>query len=272
MRVAILKFGFVVCLQVALAVSAQSTTLTGYISVTDANTNAGLGFVGNTFNDLGEYGVTTIVANRLSVTFTPASEFSIAIANGPTNSFPYFGAIVGFSNSSSNLGPGNSNYAYLGGTVLTSLSSTPASGSNSFTAATGIDEAVESTVWSISGSNVLTAQWVNTDSTTASTNLLLPAGQDFVVLSGDPIAFGSIFGDDALLTFNFVPTDISDAPEPSSFALGLGAFAVALTRFCRMRLKRYLHTCKVQPVRLHSFIRSRENPVFESDLRDSFIS
>jgi hypothetical protein len=179
---------------------------TGYIQVTNADTGANLGFVSNVFNQFGEYGVTTDVNNRLTVSFSGTSQFSLTATNGPNSNLPYVGGIVGFSNTSDDLNTGSYNYTYLGGTVQTPANSPPVSGDNSFTEATGVQERIESAIWSISPSNVLTAQWVNTDLSKPATYEMLYTAQNNLTLTGDKAVFVNTFGSSVPVTFTFVGT------------------------------------------------------------------
>lgn len=95
--------------------------------------------------------------------------------------FTYLGGITGFSSLSGDLGPGSSMYAYLGGTSQSkpvpshparraessapaAPGATPQAVPNSFTFTTGIQEDVESAIWTLDRTTgVLSAHWSNTD-------------------------------------------------------------------------------------------------------------
>lgn len=204
---ALIGLGLLASLQTASGPCAYADILTGYIVVTDTATPANSGYVSDFFNSFGEYTITSNLSQSLSVTFNNGSSpFSITALNGPSTTYPYFGGIVGFVSTNNNLGSGNPNYAYLGGTA-----SGTATGQNTFTATTGFSEKSESVLWSLTGTN-LTAQWVNDDSS------LHPAffafSQGTLVLTGDETAFQNRFGGDAV-TFSFVATrDIPSVPGP----------------------------------------------------------
>ncbi len=211
---------------------ARVTTFTGYIEVNNSST-----FIGDTFNTFGEYVPTTTFGNALIVSFDPSSApFDITVTNNAASApYPFLGGIEGFANSGPNLGSGSSNYSYLGGTVGTVAGATPALGANSFTASTSIAEDIESAIWSISSSNVLTAQWVNSNGSTPITFIVTaPASQGSeIVLSGDPTAFGNTFGAGTTDTLTFVCTapggcslPVTSTPEPSSVLLTLIPLAV----------------------------------------------
>jgi hypothetical protein len=222
--------------------SPNAATFTGYIEVNNSST-----FIGNAFNAFGEYITTTTLANALTVSFDPStSVFSITETNNPASaSFPFVGAIQGFPDSSPNLGSGNSNFTYLGGTSATALGATPAAGTNSFTSATGISEAIESDIWSISSSDVLTAQWTNTNSSRPTTDIITSTAQgNEVLLTGDPTAFSNSFGSETTDTLIFVcttpggcPLPSAAVPEPSSALLTLAPLAL-LTIFRSRRCQR----------------------------------
>jgi hypothetical protein len=176
------------------------------IQVTNADTGANLGFVSAAFNRFGEYGVTTDVNNRLTVSFSGTSQFPLTASNAPNTNLPYVGGIVGFASTSDDLNTGSYNYAYLGGTVQTPANSPPVSGENSFTLATGIPEKVESAIWSISASNVLTAQWVNTDLSKPATYEMFYTPDNVLTLTGDKTVFASTFSPSAPVVLTFVDT------------------------------------------------------------------
>lgn len=202
---------------------AAQTACSGYIQVTDADTGADLGFVANIWNTFGEYGALTPDAtNRLEVTFTPSAPFSITAVNGPNGNFPFVGGIKGFSSTNPDLGVGSFNYTYLGGTVQTPPNSPPQNLPNSFTQATGIPEPIESAIWSLSSSNELTAQWVNTDLSKPATHILRQQAEGIFALTGDPTAFRNTFGPSTAVEFTFVSTSGPCAP-PSPTCNGLTA-------------------------------------------------
>jgi hypothetical protein len=229
-RLKIVPAAVVAAAAMGISVPAHSNTFTGYIEVNNSST-----FVSNTFNGFGEYITTTNLANALTVSFTPTSSpFSMTATNNPGSAaFPFVGGIRGFPDSSSNLGSGNSNFTYLGGTTSTAPGATPAPGPNSFTAATGISEDIETAIWSISASNILTGQWINTDGSKPTTFIITSTAQgNEVLLTGDPTAFVNSFGSATLDTLTFVCTapggcaQESATPLPAAlplFAGGLGA-------------------------------------------------
>lgn len=214
--------------------SAEANTITGYITVNGPST-----YVSGTFNSFGEYDTTTNLSDALLVSFDPTvAPFSLTETNNPaSSSYPYFGGVVGFASTSSNLGAGSFNYTYLGGTIQSAANATPGNGSNSFTNSTGIPEQIESGIWSISNTDVLTAQWINTDSSAPATYVVTASccGNE-VLLTGDPVAFGNSFGTYTLDTLTFVctaqngcPLPSSPTPEPSSallFLVGLLSLGV----------------------------------------------
>lgn len=133
------------------------------------------------------------------------SPVSITTTNGPNAAYPFFGGIVGFSSTSDNIGPGSYNYVYIGGTTFTSPGAVPTAGANSFTAATGINEDIESSIWSISASNILSAQWVNTNSSSPATFMTLVQSQHILALTGDLTTFTNAFGANTPVYLVYVP-------------------------------------------------------------------
>jgi hypothetical protein len=226
-------------LQLAWAGWAQATCIcTGYIEVNDTSTSSVLGYVSDTYNSFGEATTTSNPADRLLVTFnTSSSPFAITALNGPSVSFPYLGAIVGFSSTSDDLGAGSFNYLYLGGTVLTPSGSPPVSGGNTFSDATGIPENIESSIWSVSVGNTLNAQWINTDLSSPTTDPFYT--EDTLGFTGDFTAFQAEFGPATPVSFTFVPEGGIQVPEPSSMAIlgtAIGIFLSVLPVFWRVRL------------------------------------
>ncbi|KAG8977381.1 hypothetical protein FRC05_001779 [Tulasnella sp. 425] len=162
------------------------------------------GFISPVWNGFGEYGqVQSSQDSALVVTFnvspdaSSTSQLDFTADNSPSATYPFFGAIDGFASTSDNLGPGSYNYAYIGGTTQTPAGSPPNSGGdNSFTAATGIPEDIESAVWTYDAStNAITAQWINTDGSSPATHIVYAndANQAFA-LTGDVGSFQSTFG------------------------------------------------------------------------------
>jgi hypothetical protein len=204
---------------------ARASILAGYIEVNDASH-----FVGNVLNDFGEYVVTADSTSQLVVTFDPSiSPFSMTEVNASgfaDDPDPYLGGITGFA-STSDFGPGSVNYSYLGGTTATAAKAAPTAGPNSFTAATGIPENIESTIWSLTNGNVLLPQWINTDLSMPSTYVVDSGG--VLALTGDPTQFINVFGGN-VDTLLFVCTEgceiTTAAPEPSSLILALFGFAI----------------------------------------------
>lgn len=213
----------VILLQAGWAGVARADLYTGPIVVTDSSNAANDGYFSNTFNIFGEYTITSNLANALIVTFNTGAGSPFAITetnNSASSAHPFVGGVQGFSATSPNLGSGSFNYAYFAGTDLTAANATPASGGNTFTDVNGISEDIESTIWSLSGDNLL-AQWINTNSSAPSTFDVFTLNT--LVMTGDVTTFEGTFGGDQVL-FSIVPGDLSSVPEPASLAL----FAPAL--------------------------------------------
>ncbi|HWH10557.1 MAG TPA: Ig-like domain-containing protein [Solirubrobacteraceae bacterium] len=216
-RRAILMIASFVVLGVPLALStpqaalaATACTRVGNLQVTDTDTNTVVGFVSKTWNSFGEFVVTTTPTDYLSVQVTDGATTSITALNGQNASFPLVGGIVGFSNSSNDLGSGSFNYAYLGGTTATAPGAAPQSGANAFTDATGIPEDIESSIWTDGPGAQMIPQWVNTDGSRPATHLVDITG--ILVMAGDTTAFRNTFGPADDVAINFVPTAAPSGP------------------------------------------------------------
>jgi len=176
----------------------------GYLHARDANNYADLGYVSNLYNGSGEYTLTTNPANRLVVSFPGDPKFSMSTVNGPDANFPFVGGVVGYDSTNDDIGPGSYNYIYIAGTTQTPVDSPPVSGNNSFTAIYGVPEKFESAIWSLGGNNIVSPQWVNTNSSKPAT--FLGFTQDTLFLTGDQAAFTSAFGPATWVTLIVEPT------------------------------------------------------------------
>jgi hypothetical protein len=203
---------------------ALATTLTGHIAVSNASTSADLGFVANSFAIFGEYGKTNDVTQSLAVSFSDSSApFSIATTNGdPT--FPYLGGAIGFWSGTNDLGISD-NHAFLAGTALGTTT-----GQSSYAVASGVNKLSQSVLWSLGAGNLLSAHWVNSNSSIVAATIVYYPLDGVFVLVGNVAAFSASFGTATPVNFTFVPT----VPVPAAlplFATGLGA--VALLRWRR---------------------------------------
>lgn len=185
----------------ALGTSASAASFT--INVTNAETNANLGYVSNIFNAYGEY---TLGNQSSALSVTPFGS-SLFVLN-PT--YFLFGAISGFANTSDDLGAGSYNYAYLGGIGAT----------NSFSDYTNISRSSQSSIWSVNG-NQLSASWTNSNNTVVSPTIMLIQG--FFALTGDAAAFTDRFGTATAVKFTLqeiksqsVQPTAEAVPEPST--------------------------------------------------------
>ncbi|KAF8603692.1 hypothetical protein BDV93DRAFT_606673 [Ceratobasidium sp. AG-I] len=178
------------------------------------------GFISPVWNGFGEYGQFQKEqdgALELSGSYSPDSpnQLNFAATNGPSATYPWFGAIDGFASTTDDFGPGSYNYAYLGGTTQSPAGSTPfADGDNSFSAATGIPETIQSAVWSYdSKTQAITAQWINTDGSAPATHIIYANDDNkALALTGDVGAFQDTFGVPyPEVTFTCVPP--TSAPE-----------------------------------------------------------
>jgi len=197
----------------ARALTSQVPPVTAQCNIlaTDSNGNV-IGFISPSWNGFGEYGTfqgSSAGALVLSFSYIPGSSSNLdcTAVNSPSGAYPFFGAIDGFGSDTDDLAPGNPNYVYIGGTTQTPAGSTPASGGNSFAAATGYDESVESAIWSYDPvSQAITANWVNTDGSTVPTTIIYADGdENALALTCDYGAFSSVYGAFPAVTFACVP-------------------------------------------------------------------
>ncbi|KDQ56351.1 hypothetical protein JAAARDRAFT_158403 [Jaapia argillacea MUCL 33604] len=182
------------------------STVTGTIAVQDTS-GGSQGYVSATTNGFGEYVLTTDSTAALTVTFTILCDTTtpVAISADNTNipSYPFFGGVVGFSSTDNDLEPGSPNYVYIAGSASQSAAlAPPQSSSNAFTAATGIPEDYENTIWYYTpGTGQLTPVWINSDGTPATT--ILAETQNILLLTGDYNSFQNSFGPTTELNFFF---------------------------------------------------------------------
>jgi hypothetical protein len=159
--------------------------------------------------------------------------------SGDSDPYPYIGGILGFTSSGSDFATGSYDYAVIGATTATAVHATPATGPNAFTAATGIPEPIQSAIWSLSNGNILTAQWVNSDSSTPKTYIVDSSG--ILALTGDPTQLQNVLGTKVSVdTLMFVCTQgcavPASVPEPSAMPLALFGLAVLLGHAKSQRL------------------------------------
>ncbi|KAI0350771.1 hypothetical protein OH77DRAFT_1430576 [Trametes cingulata] len=187
--------------------------VTGTILTKDLDGNV-FGYVAHAPNAFGEYGKTDNAADALSVvirTCDTTAPFEIDTLNGAAD-HTRFGAILGFASTSSTIDSTSFNYAYFGGTD--SVPYGPAQVTpNTFSAASGIPEGVESTIWTLSG-NDLKVTWVNPDGSTPAEHLIFVPSSGAFALTGNVGLFQGNFGSVTEVTFTFVPNSDSSAPAP----------------------------------------------------------
>ena len=218
----------------AMTAMAGAAVQTGYVAITDASTAANLGWVSRTLNTYGEYVVTTDTADRLQVSYDDTSApFPIQILDSGSASYPWLGAVQGFSNTDADLGAGSFNYAVLGGVNMTAPGATPALRDNTVTESSGIPSATEASIWSHGTASPLAAQWVNTDGSRPETNTVLADG--LLVLTGDAAAFTDQYGPAILASLALVPSEPSSSPSPvpapaSLPVLGSGLLGLLMAR------------------------------------------
>lgn len=173
-----------------------------------------IGFISAAFNQFGEYGLFQQSQDgALEVAFsnTPgaSSQMDLYGNNSPSSTYPFFGAIAGYASTSDDMGPGSYNYAYIGGTAQTTPGSPAVEGENTFYMATGESGDYESAIWNYdAGSQAITAQWINTDGSAPSTQILYANDDNqALVLTADVNALCSAFeASYPEVTFTCVPT------------------------------------------------------------------
>ncbi|KZV88697.1 hypothetical protein EXIGLDRAFT_722423 [Exidia glandulosa HHB12029] len=183
---------------------------TGYIMATETRTGKFVGFVGKQYELFGEYGAVASTRNALKVKITGLKKHA---TTGPieihqTNGdklFTSFGAVAGFASDSATLAPGSSNYLYIAGASSTAPLAAAIEADNSFTEATGQEEAAESAIWFIdSVKNKISAKWVNPDGSVAKTQLAYYPDDNVFIAVGDAKAFTEEFGKAVPVTFTLV--------------------------------------------------------------------
>jgi hypothetical protein len=213
---------------------ARADAVTGDIAVFNGSTL--MGYVSDVYDGQNSFTFTTNLANALNVTIaTPVSAPFAILENNPPGANQYFGAVGGsggYYMSSSQDG-----YTYLSGSALLPAGSTPTSSTNDINAL-GYNGPDETTIWSIDGSNVLTAQWVNADSTVQSpAQTFYDPVVDFLGITGDLAGFNAQYGDGATaVTFEFTGVIPSSTPEPATGALV--GIALAAAGFVRLRSRK----------------------------------
>ncbi|KAF9007523.1 hypothetical protein BDQ17DRAFT_1350810 [Cyathus striatus] len=197
----------------AVPSSTPHQTLEGYLLVSKREDGTALGYVASNYNTFGELGRTEADKSlALKVKFDAtsaavgASDIEIVGA-----SYPFFGAISGFSNSNDNFATGSFNYAFLGATAHTDPGSSAVVAENSFTAATAIAKGVESSIFTYDPATMkFAAQWINTDGNSPATSIAYSASESALILTGDEGAFVNTFGAVEWVTLTFVPADTVD--------------------------------------------------------------
>jgi hypothetical protein len=205
--------------------SARGALVTTPIAVYNSTTSALVGYVSDTYDGQNSFTYTTSLAGALQVQIDTSASSPISILEmnppGPNHNF---GAVGG--SGSFNFAAGGGGYAYLSGTALTAAGATPQSVATDINSL-GYDGPAESTIWSLTG-NVLTAQWVNANSTTSATQTFYDPVVNYVGIVGDLPLYNSTYGDNAYAV-TFVATGVP-VPEPASLAAIGIPVAVSLLR------------------------------------------
>jgi len=191
--------------------SAVTVAKRGYIQVTSTTDNSVLGYISkNTFSQA-QFRYQPDQADAVIVDFsvpqgaTSASSIQLTTENADIPNFSLLGLIQGRDSSSSDISPGNYNYGYFGETNPTPAGSTPQDVGNSYSTVTTLDRTSESSVWNIDlGSNALTLQWINSDSSRPTTNLFIQSTA--LYFGGDQSAFASRYPSPVTpIALTFVP-------------------------------------------------------------------
>jgi hypothetical protein len=131
-----------------------------------------------------------------------SSAINISFTTNPTNPTPFnlvsdvtskiylnLGGLEGRDSTSSDIASGSFNYLYISNVASTAPGAPPQHGDSYFKVSTMMDKTIESAIWSISSSNQLLPQWVNTDNSLPITIVFVQSNH--VYMGGDPNAFHS---------------------------------------------------------------------------------
>ncbi|KAK7035724.1 hypothetical protein R3P38DRAFT_604187 [Favolaschia claudopus] len=145
-----------------------------------------LGYVSKTTFKHTQYIVRPSIEDALLV--APNGEHGLVTLNSDISSPAFLGLVQGRGDTPSGLASGNSNYLYLASTDQTSPKAKPQRVKNSFDSVPGGPFPAESAVWTRDpATNILKAQWVNSDGSTPPTLAFLQGSA--IYFSADPQAF-----------------------------------------------------------------------------------
>ncbi|KAF8602141.1 hypothetical protein BDV93DRAFT_557907 [Ceratobasidium sp. AG-I] len=185
------------------------TTVSCNILVKDGSDS--LGYISPIWNDYGEYGtLQPLAVNALLVQFTydttSPAHIELTATNGPNNTTPLVGAVLGFSTDNDDFSTQSYNYAYIAGTTHVSVG--PAQDSeNSYKAKTTFDGNTESAIWKYdTDTQKLSPQWINSDTSTPAIHLVYVADSNTLVITGGMGPFRETFGEYPEVTFTCVPS------------------------------------------------------------------
>jgi len=142
--------------------------------------------------------LTPDISSALSISFqlpegaTSGSQLNMNELND--NRGALFAPVVGRDSTSSDIAPGNFNYFYLDPTAApgTLPGDTPQSTPSFFASSSGLDKQTETSVWSVDlVAGTLSAQWINTDSSSPTTVFFVQSNHLYA--GGDADAFHSRF-------------------------------------------------------------------------------
>jgi hypothetical protein len=166
----------------AASAAPVATTCSGVIEIHKSTDQSLLGYVRATLTGFGAYEITGSKASAATVTATPAYGGGVdLVVDGAPAGTPNLGAAVGYKEDGDGLGPDSQNYNYLAQTSTTAAGATPQTGTHSDTA--DPTAKIESAIWSLPPSLVLSGQWTNSDGSEPANVFALSGGT--LTLTGD---------------------------------------------------------------------------------------
>ncbi len=183
-----------------------SCEVTGKIFVTKLDGSPG-GWLSKTWNRFGEYVMSALETDAVTVTTTVGSRQLLRAVDGPNPALPYIGGVVGYTSASNDIALGSANHTFLAGMGATVPGSPAVAGPNSFTDANNVRKDIQSAIWTLGSDLSLSAQWINTDGSAPATSTVMEH-TGIMILSGDPAAFTN--------RFNGVQTTLSVVPQATT--------------------------------------------------------
>ena len=183
-----------------------SCEVTGKIFVTKLDGSPG-GWLSKTWNRFGEYVMSALETDAVTVTTTVGSRQLLRAVDGPNPALPYIGGVVGYTSASNDIALGSADHTFLAGMGATVPGSPAVAGPNSFTDANNVRKDIQSAIWTLGSDLSLSAQWINTDGSAPATSTVMEH-TGIMILSGDPAAFTN--------RFNGVQTTLSVVPQATT--------------------------------------------------------